>query len=219
MRERDLFNLFRSIVLGMSGSALVGCGTAPSSVIPDAGQIIVDAGGPDAGFDAGSFDAGPLMDGGMKMVCSRQPFASFTLPDGGQILYDSGLPEEPLSWCQDTALDNAVEGCGRETFSALVGLYQARHARSAHVRRVLASVSEDEVGHAAWSWEAARQFNRHLRPAVRRRVAEACEQTLTQLAHDYAVSMPRAFRDELGLPDDERLHDLAAAAKDALLRA
>lgn len=46
------------------------------------------------------------------------------------------------------ALENAVEGCVRETFGALCGGYQAARAADPVVRRTLAQITRDETTHA-----------------------------------------------------------------------
>lgn len=53
----------------------------------------------------------------------------------------------------DIALDNLKEGCVGETWGALVGLYQAENAQDTSIRKTMKSIAEDEVGHAALSWE------------------------------------------------------------------
>jgi hypothetical protein len=55
----------------------------------------------------------------------------------------------------EVALENAVEGCVRETYGAVVGHHQARHAQDPVVRAGMAQVAEDETRHAALSWAVA----------------------------------------------------------------
>lgn len=51
------------------------------------------------------------------------------------------------------ALDNLKEGCIGETWGALMGLYQAEHAKAAEIRQTMKAIAVDEVGHAALSWQ------------------------------------------------------------------
>jgi hypothetical protein len=53
------------------------------------------------------------------------------------------------------SLDNAVEGCVRETFGALLAHCQAALARDPAVATALARIAEDETRHAELSWEIA----------------------------------------------------------------
>jgi hypothetical protein len=51
------------------------------------------------------------------------------------------------------AEENAIEGCVRETFGALVAHFQASQSRDGEVRAALARIAEDETRHAALSWQ------------------------------------------------------------------
>jgi hypothetical protein len=53
----------------------------------------------------------------------------------------------------EIAHENAVEGCVRETFGALVAHFQASQSPDEEVRAALAQIAEDETRHAALSWE------------------------------------------------------------------
>ena len=122
----------------------------------------------------------------------------------------------PLRSVEELAFDNAVEGCVRETFGSLLGAYQARHAVHPGVRRVMAQVSADEVGHGAWSWELARQLEQRL-PLVKRRLArEARDEAMQTLTRGVLASVPREQHAMLGLPDEERVETLAVSMRELL---
>ncbi|HEY8091894.1 MAG TPA: ferritin-like domain-containing protein, partial [Polyangiaceae bacterium] len=53
------------------------------------------------------------------------------------------------------ALENAVEGCVRETYGAVVNLVEARASSDPAVRRAMKSIAEDECRHAELAWEVA----------------------------------------------------------------
>src|SRR5205823_2406284 len=53
------------------------------------------------------------------------------------------------------AIENAVEGCVRETFGALVAKWQADHAGDAEVATAMERIARDESDHAALSWAIA----------------------------------------------------------------
>jgi hypothetical protein len=87
------------------------------------------------------------------------------------------LPERDLL---AIAVENAVEGCVRETFAAFVAHHQARRA-SARFRGVFARIAEDETRHAQWSWDLDAWLVTRLSAAERRQVAEARRAALAAL--------------------------------------
>ncbi|MBW2460801.1 MAG: ferritin-like domain-containing protein [Deltaproteobacteria bacterium] len=84
---------------------------------------------------------------------------------------------QPVRSLYDIALDNATEGCVRETFGALIGTHQAAAAGDAEVSEALTVIAEDETRHAALSWEIAEWLHTRLtdeeRTGVRRARARA----------------------------------------------
>jgi hypothetical protein len=58
----------------------------------------------------------------------------------------------PFALLEEVAIDNAVEGCVRETYGALVAAHQAEEARDPGVRRLMAGIATDEAAHAALAW-------------------------------------------------------------------
>jgi hypothetical protein len=97
------------------------------------------------------------------------------------------------------ATDNAVEGCVRETFGALVATWQASHATEPELARALAGIAEDETRHAALSWAIARWMKSRLDGAERGRLELACRRAVDGLASRGAVAPP-AVAAALGLP-------------------
>jgi hypothetical protein len=79
------------------------------------------------------------------------------------------------------ARENAVEGCVRETYGALVGMWQARFARDRRVRNVMGRIAVDEARHAALSWDIARWAEARLDLEARGRVQRAREAAVAQL--------------------------------------
>jgi hypothetical protein len=61
------------------------------------------------------------------------------------------------------ATENAVEGCVRETYGALVALWQARHARDPVVAAAMAPIAADETRHADWPGRSRRGLSRVCR--------------------------------------------------------
>jgi hypothetical protein len=107
------------------------------------------------------------------------------------------------------ALDNAREGCVREAFGALVGLYQSEHATELDVRETMQRVAQDEIAHAAFSFELARHLDEQLSADERAQVAAAREEALDVLLHEALEFQDLPWRDALGLPGADALFELA----------
>jgi hypothetical protein len=114
----------------------------------------------------------------------------------------------------DFAVENAVEGCVRESFGALVATHQAEHARDPGVKRAMRTIARDETRHAALAWAVARwlapQLDARGRARVRRSIARAVESLRCEI-----TMTPVEVAGELGLPagaEGVRLLDAFAAA-------
>ena len=131
------------------------------------------------------------------------------------------LDPPPLRTLEEVAVENATEGCVREAFGALVGLYQSVHAKAPDVRATMKIVAKDEVAHAAFSFDLHRHFASRLEPEARARVDQQRDQALSELLHRAFTFEDAPWRDELGLPDADMLFDLARAFREelALMRA
>jgi hypothetical protein len=114
----------------------------------------------------------------------------------------------------DIALENAVEGCIRETYGALVAGFQAEHARRTDVRRVMKQIYRDETTHAELAWSVHAWIMSELSTTDRERVTNAMDSAITELG--LAARSPTApeLVEALGLPrpqDAARLVDGLAA--------
>jgi hypothetical protein len=108
------------------------------------------------------------------------------------------------------ALENAVEGCVRETFGALLAGWQARCAEDAAVREALASIAPDELRHAELSWAIDAWALEQLAPEARARVEAAREEAWAALERDAAGStLPDDVARQAGLPSPELARKLA----------
>jgi hypothetical protein len=79
------------------------------------------------------------------------------------------------------ARENAIEGCVRETFGAIVAAYQAHAATDEALRVDLMRIAEDEARHAQLSWDLAAWIEPQLDPAARRSVEQARRAALEAL--------------------------------------
>jgi rubrerythrin len=95
------------------------------------------------------------------------------------------------------ALENAVEGCVRETYGALVAAYQARRAEDPSIRRFFERIAADEANHAALSHDIAAWLEPQLTAEERARIAAAKTEALAEL---YAPTEASPFARIAGLP-------------------
>jgi hypothetical protein len=115
----------------------------------------------------------------------------------------------------EIAIDNAREGCVRETFGALLATYQAASAEHGGVRRVMAQIAEDETRHAMLSWKLKAWLSTLLCERERAQVAEAELAARGELADELEFEQPESLRRALGLPS----RDVAALLFKRLSRA
>lgn len=101
------------------------------------------------------------------------------------------------------ALDNAVEGCVRETWGALTALRQASRAAEPAVRAALGRIARDEVRHAELAWAIERWISPRLSVEQRERVRAARIRAVVELAGEIRLALPQTERDRLGLPGSE----------------
>jgi hypothetical protein len=73
------------------------------------------------------------------------------------------------------ATENAVEGCVRETYGALVATWQAREAGDPLVRAHMARIAKEETTHAALAWRTDAWARGKLAKDARARVEAASE--------------------------------------------
>ena len=118
------------------------------------------------------------------------------------------LPVRPLD---QVALENAREGCVRETLGAIVVAFQSLRARDGVVRRALRSIARDESGHAALSWSIARWTERRLGARGTTDAKQAMVEAIAEL------DGPSPFRGpvgaEAGLPTAGEVRGMMRQAK------
>jgi hypothetical protein len=98
------------------------------------------------------------------------------------------------------ARENAVEGCVRETFGALVAMHQATAARDPKIRAAMERIAVDEARHAALAWQVASWIDERLSPKARARVSKARREAIRALRRELAIEPARALRDAAGMP-------------------
>jgi hypothetical protein len=107
-------------------------------------------------------------------------------------------------------LDNAIEGCVRETYGAAVGVWQAENAVDPVVAKCMRQIAEDELRHAELAWAIAAWFEPKLSASSRRRIREARRAAITELRGELHQPVDTAVTGALGVPSAEaalRLHE------------
>jgi hypothetical protein len=110
---------------------------------------------------------------------------------------------------ESMAHENAVEGCVRETYGAMVGAFQALVAQQPDVRSSMRSIAEDELEHAALSQRVHQWLMPQLAPEARARVRAAMASTIDELRRGAGAGDPQVAR-ALGLPHEQQATALLA---------
>jgi rubrerythrin len=107
------------------------------------------------------------------------------------------------------ARDNAVEGCVRETFGALVALWQAERAGDPRVRAAMRSVARDELRHAALGWRIDAWAEALLDPPQREEVARAKRAAVAEVRAELGPAHASAV-ERAGVPSHQEALRLLA---------
>lgn len=113
---------------------------------------------------------------------------------------------------EDAARENAVEGCVRETYGALVAWWQTEHARDVEIARALRVIADDETRHAALSWRVHAWMRTRLDGDAFARVERARHEAVSALREELRAPLPVSVVMRAGLPAS----DEAAALFEAL---
>ena len=99
------------------------------------------------------------------------------------------------SWTQrslfELTLDNAVEGCVFETFSALKAQYQSDHAIDPRVRTAMKVISRDETEHSQLAWDIHHPLMDRLTETQRRDIRSAQRHALRQILQQAKMDAKR----------------------------
>jgi hypothetical protein len=110
----------------------------------------------------------------------------------------------------EVARENAVEGCVRETFGALVAMWQARTAKNAAFADAMRAIAEDEARHAALAWHIAAWAETQLTPEENARVREAAAAAEAELRAEMDALAETDASRWLGLPSPREARRLWA---------
>lgn len=109
------------------------------------------------------------------------------------------VPELPCRTLAAIARENAIEGCVREAYGALVATYQAQRA-APELRATFDSIAADERAHAALAEDVATWITSVLGAADRADVARARTEAQRELRADLAASSSCVA---LGIPGEQ----------------
>jgi hypothetical protein len=114
------------------------------------------------------------------------------------------------------AVENAREGCVRETYGALVAWHQAVHAADPEVRATMLAIADEETGHAALSIDIAAWLDQHLSTSERHRVDEERKAALLELNDELAAGVSPSLVTRIGLPSATRAREMLGEVGAAL---
>jgi rubrerythrin len=110
-------------------------------------------------------------------------------------------------------VENAIEGCVRETYGVALALWQANHARDHVVRRAMKSIASDESRHADLAWQIDAWAMTQLDDRERAAVHSARESAVNELETTIARAAPST---ELGLPTPADAQTMFRALRDTV---
>jgi hypothetical protein len=114
------------------------------------------------------------------------------------------------------AVENAVEGCVRETLGAVAGAHQAHRAKHAAIRRAYRGIAKDEARHAELAWAIARWIEPRLRPAARRRIVQARDHAVHTLLAELESNVAAEVQQVAGVPGSSQSLAMATRLRQTL---
>jgi len=114
------------------------------------------------------------------------------------------------------ALENAVEGCIRETYGALAAHRQAFAAADREIAVAMAEIAEDESRHAALSWEIAAWIEPLLRADEREELRIAKARAFSELRAEAETEPSAVLVEQAGVPDAETAQALLTHLADTI---
>ncbi|MFO0675711.1 MAG: hypothetical protein U0169_04210 [Polyangiaceae bacterium] len=136
----------------------------------------------------------------------------------GGVTRELRVADVPVPSVYELARDNAVEGCVKETYAALVAALQAKRATAPGVAVAMATVAEEELSHAAFSWDLDAWLSERLSEDERGRVRTARVDAFRALRHAASHAPHPDCVTALGAPSaDEAVRIVDALAGDLLV--
>lgn len=117
------------------------------------------------------------------------------------------------------ALENAREGCVRETFGALLASWQSRTANDRRIARTMAIIARDETRHAELSWDVGAFLATRLSPRSLAKVARERARTAERLLAEADRAPDPMLAQLAGVPHPREARELTKAFVDSVLAA
>lgn len=114
------------------------------------------------------------------------------------------IARRPVRSLEAIAIENAIEGCVRETFGAMIATVQGDEARDPVVRAAMKRIARDETQHAALSWQLGAWLETRLDRGARERVRAAKQEAIATLREETRARTQSALAPSLGLPTPSR---------------
>jgi hypothetical protein len=129
-------------------------------------------------------------------------------------------PQAPLAKRRSLyafAFENAVEGCVRETWGALLARYQAKHAPDEAMRAAFACIALDERRHAELAWSVHEWLSLHLSGVGRQEMRDTMASAVLYVLDEYeADGLSPEVRAQLGLPSPDEARSMLLKLRQAL---
>jgi hypothetical protein len=122
----------------------------------------------------------------------------------------------PAASLEAFAMHNAIEGCVRETFGALVARWQAANALDRDLAATMDRIAHEEAEHAALSWQIDAWARARLDREARARIDRAKHEAARALIADAGCAVPASLAAPLGLLSGSDARALAAKLVEAL---
>jgi hypothetical protein len=126
------------------------------------------------------------------------------------------IESRPRRSLEALALENAVEGCVRETFGAMMATWQAAVSSDPEVRAEMRRIARDETRHAALALRVAKWAERKLDVAARRRVADAKRAAVVQVFAELEYDLSPDVAQVAGVPSSAQARRMAATLTEEL---
>jgi hypothetical protein len=110
------------------------------------------------------------------------------------------VPPRAIRPLVEMAVENAVEGCVRETYSALECAWQAEMSTDPVVRATMKRIARDEMRHLALAWAVHSWAKGRLSPDARARVLDAQRDAIATLRGELRADPHVALVRDAGLP-------------------
>lgn len=135
---------------------------------------------------------------------------------GASNVPDVDVEAKPDRSLQAIALENAIEGCVRETYGAVEAALQGDRATDPLVARIMRAIAHDEAKHAELAWDVAAWARNRLDPRAREAIDVAMHGAVSDLLRELRRDTDPSLARLAGLPT-KRVAMHAASALQAKL--